>query len=69
MATSTIPADIPTSTEISLISGKVEIYNASGTLEGYEYHYYSIPFFVWLVLGVLILWAFSRIIIELVKRQ
>lgn len=68
MATSTLPVDIPTSTEISVITGKVEQYNASGTMEGYEYHYYTVPFFVWVVLGTIILFILSRLSIELIKQ-
>jgi len=68
MATSTLPSDIPTSTQAHLITGKVEIYNSSGSLTGYEYHYYFIPFFIWIIIGVVILFVMSRITIEFIKR-
>lgn len=63
-----LPANTPTSTEIGLITGYTGNYSASGTLLSYETHYYTVPFFVWVVIGSITLFLFSRIIKEFLKR-
>lgn len=68
MAISSLPNDIPTSTQISVITGKIEHYNASGSLETYDYVYYTVPFFVWVVLAVVSVILLGRLTIELIKR-
>jgi len=64
----TLPQYFPTSTEISLITGKTEIYNASGTLQSFETHIYSLPFLVYIALVIPTIFIFSRIIKEFIKR-
>lgn len=51
-----LPSNTPTTTEVSIITGITEQYNASGTLIGYETHYYLVPFFIWIILAVVSLY-------------
>lgn len=64
----TLPENFPTTTEISLITGKVEIYDASSTLTAYELHYYNLPFLVFIAIAIPTVFIFSRVIKELIKR-
>lgn len=63
-----LPEYFPTTTEISLFTGKVEVFNASSTMTSYELHYYNLPFLVWFAIAIPTLFFFSRVIKELIKR-
>lgn len=63
-----LPSHITTSTEISIITGEVQQYNASGTLTGYEVQVYIVPFFIWIVLVIPAILIILRIIKEFIKR-
>lgn len=63
-----LPQYTPTTTEISIITGKTEVYNASGTLQTYELQYYNFPFLVWFAIAIPTLFFLHRIYKELVKR-
>jgi len=68
LSTTTIPDLLPSNDQIGLITGKVETYNASNTLTGYELHYYSIPFFVYYVIMTISIFLMGRFTIEFIKR-
>lgn len=66
-----LPADFPFLNDLSVITAKVEHYSsttASTTIQGYDVVYYHIPFFVWFVLAISIIWILNRLIIEFIIR-
>lgn len=59
------------SDDLSIISGMTKHYStttASRTPDWVEYHYFHIPFFVWILLAVPSLWIAQRLIIEFLIR-
>jgi len=61
--------DLNYSGDISIISGITKHYETSTlTPDWVETHYYHIPFFVWILFYLLVVFIFSRIIIELIIR-
>jgi len=68
LSSTTLPSYFPSNDQIGLITGKVELYNASNTLTGIELHYYSVPFFVFYVIMTISIFLMSRFTIEFIKR-
>lgn len=71
---STTPATYPGMNyynDASLISQYTEVWSgtsASSTLQAVHLSYYHVPFFIWIIIGSIVLWVFSRIILELIIR-
>ncbi len=59
---------IPVNNELSMVVFYKEIYNASGTLINTTYRYYHIPFILYIILIIPIIWIASRFIIEFLIR-
>lgn len=63
--TSTLDLDIPYNNDLGHIVGITEHYESSSTTPDWvRYHYFHIPFLLWIIFAVPLLWVASRFIIE-----
>jgi len=72
-ATTTIgllyPENMCVNNDLSIICGMTQHYESTTTEPDWvEYHYYHIPFFVWLIIATVSLWIGNRILLELLIR-
>jgi len=72
-ATTTIgllyPENMCINNDLSIICGMTQHYESTTTEPDWvEYHYYHIPFFIWLIIASVSLWIGNRILIELLIR-
>jgi len=69
MATTTVPSLLPPNDQIGLITVYTEHHTGTSTeVSGYDLSYYSIPFFIWFVFGMVSIFIMNRLTIEFIKR-